>query len=160
MFKFLKKKPLNKVLIVNLVLLILAISVLLAFQFLVGYGKIFIIGTGSLFILNLFFSLLYCSIKETKWLKVLQKLMYAVTVISIFLLFDMFVFARQFTILIKSDEYQFEKIIHHTPTDKGNRFEIGRNNEGEYLGFVVNRNEVVTVEVSKDFENWSEKSGD
>lgn len=151
MIESIKKLNLPKIFYVNLILLFVILSFKIFIQLTIGYTNLLLNTFIQLIILNVLYFVLYKYLAKSKLVSFLK---YFILVFSIFTTFDIIIFSNQANILLKNDEYKNEKIFSHTPTDLGNRFEVGKDSDGNFKGYVVDRNNLLQIEESSDFKNW------
>lgn len=146
-----KKLNSPKIFYINLFLLFTIISFKLYIQITIGYTELLLNTIIQLIILNILYFLTYKYLGKSKLVTILK---YFIFIFSIITAFDAVIFSNQTTILLRSPEYSHEKIFSHTPTDLGNRFEVGKDSDGNFKGYVVDRNNLLQIEKSDDFEKW------
>lgn len=146
-----KKLNSPKIFYINLFLLFTIISFKLYIQITIGYTELLLNTIIQLIILNILYFLTYKYLGKSKLVTILK---YFIFIFSIITAFDAVIFSNQTTILLRSPEYSHEKILSHTPTDLGNRFEVGKDSDGNFKGYVVDRNNLLQIEKSDDFEKW------
>lgn len=151
MYNLIKKLNLPKIFYINLFLLFAIISFKLYIQLTIGYTELLLNTIIQLIILNILYFLTYKYLGKSKLVSILK---YFIFIFSIITAFDAIIFSNQVTILLRSPEYSNEKIFSHTPTDLGNRFEVGKDSEGNFKGYVVDRNNLLQIEKSDGFEKW------
>ena len=154
MKNFINNLKFPKIFYINIFLLIFILASKIFIQISIGYTSLFLNIIIQLIILNILYITCFKFLKNSKLVAFLK---YFILVFSVITLFDSFVFVNQINILLKNNDYKNEKIIHHTATDLGNRFETGKDSNGVHLGYVVNRNKLVQIEKSTDFKEWTKE---
>lgn len=150
------KEKVSKITIFNIISLILIGLVIIAFQFFIGYGKLFQNIFIQLLIMNIVYILFYIYVKPLRNGNILKSLKTLILIYNILMFFEVYILTNQVNILFKSEPYDYQQIIHHTATDLGNRFETAKDSEGKHLGFVIDRKKLVKVEYSTDFKIWKD----